>query len=193
MIPIVKLLNKNYINIEDYLNLVERLLYETSYSYKEIIAIAKDLSYWKGDQKYMRHYSFRLGKVEYFNYIVDDRNYYLKVKGFVNDSDGMYEYQIITKQTYLRNIKKGFKENIVNLNTINPLEIEIHPVAKVLAKHKKVNELSLRTGLFLAQEDLKAIRKKKSLDKEYEKEIFIELVKKYFLEEQARRRQKNLC
>ena len=118
-----------------------------------------------------RHRSFRLRWSRYYQFILEGQIFYLKLKAYTNNSDGMKEWEMITEQTYRDAIKRGYKDNVVIIED----EVSIAPtqaLTLVFNEIYNIDESYMRVAVIEGQESIQELRRHTKIPAGLEYRIF---------------------
>ena len=118
-----------------------------------------------------RHSSFKLRWSRYYQFILEGQVFYLKLKAYTNKDEGIKEWELITEQTYKNATKKGYKDNVVDVEE----EITItdtQPLALIFSKLYGLEDSDIRTAVIEGQESVRELRKHVKIKPGLEYRIF---------------------
>lgn len=113
----------------------------------------------------------RLVWSKYFNYKLENKDYYFKQKAYATHCDGWTEHETIKEQTYKNAIKRGneCKEIIVEEDI---LAASLSALALIFDQEYAIGETEIKGSILKAKEIVEGIKRHSEISKETQYRIF---------------------
>lgn len=122
---------------------------------------------------------YKLRWSRYYEFILGKEAFYLKQKAYTNHCDGYKAWEIITRETYKKNVEdKGHKANVVDVGK-NVVEASTQALTLIINIKYQANESDMRKAVIEAQEAIRYIRNHSNMNKDTEYRVFKRILRFY--------------